>query len=488
MLSGLDDSNTCYLLTLPSEILKRIIHLSSVIVEREDEDYQFLSWSYPEHSYIHLKSIALCCRRLYILCAPFLWKDKEFILPREDDEKSDNDVIQMATDILSKKALFQNDYYLGEYVRSLSRDLTNGPHFDLANSKLMAQLVCNLRALRIDFHPIDRTEHYGLRFFLQFCPQLAELYLNQCRDTFDDFLTIVEFKPRLISLTLTNCTIKSATLEKIAEILEPTLQHLLLKQVLIEPKQRTKSNSHLMSTMSLPDIHPFHFQDTQVSVISRPLLCQLLSNNKRLTQLALTTDSISTDLLRQVCQHSPFLQKLAIMIHDLDPFNIQQLLVQICKLKYLSTLSLNFKKCYPVTKENSKLPCHVPASAWNYFAHNLPPLKLLHISATRIIVDSDFIPALLRPNLRHIMIHSLVLVTRMKRYNLKNIETQNEDQVIQSYLKDRDSMTDQIDAWDSRYRQHLFTYEQAKIHGFDYFDEDTDKICFIKGFSSSVSF
>lgn len=332
-----------FLLKLPSEVLEKIIDLSSLIGERKDERHQFLGWSYPEHSYVHLKSIALCCRKLYILCAPFLWKDKEFILPCEDDEKNVNATVQMATDILSKKALFQHDHYLGEYVRSLSRDLTSGPHFDLHNSKLMAQLVCNLRALRIDFHPLARTDHYGLRYFAEYCPHLNELYLNQCRDTFNDFLSLVQYQPPLVSLTLTNCTIKETTLEKLTAILKPT--YILLQQVLIEPPTKPKTNSHLIDTANQAFLHPFHYQDTQATAIPPRLLQSLAINN--LSQLALTTDSVSSHLLSQMVMYSPHLEKLSILLHDLNPYDVQQSLASVSQLTHLSTLSLGFEKFYP---------------------------------------------------------------------------------------------------------------------------------------------
>jgi hypothetical protein len=82
------------------------------------------------------------------------------------------------------------------------------------------------------------------------------------------------------------------------------------------------------------------------------------------------------------------------------------------------------------------------------------------------------------------MIHSLALVTKHEEW--VDVEKQDMDQVVQNYLNDCGSMTDQIEFWDTRYKDFLFTYEQAKLHGYDYFDEAIDKICFIKGFSSVV--
>ncbi|KAI8645121.1 hypothetical protein BD408DRAFT_90531 [Parasitella parasitica] len=469
-------TNESYLLKLPSEVLERIVDLSSLIEERNDEKHQFLGWSYPEHSYVHLKSIALCCRRLYILCAPFLWKDKEFILPRQDDKKSPSAAVQMATDILSKKALFQEDYYLGDYVRSLSRDLTSGPHFDLLNSKLMAQLVCNLRALRIDFHPLARSEHYGLRYFAEYCPQLNQLYLNQCRDTFNDFLSLVEHRPPLASLTLTNCTIKESTLEKLITTLKPTF--ILLQQVLIEPPKKLKTNSHLIDTTNQPFLHPFHYQDTQVSAIPPKLLQSLAVNN--LSQLALTTDSITSSLLTQMTLSSPHLEKLSILLHELNPCHVQQALTSLSRLSRLCTLSLGFKRFYPVTKECDKLPCHAPSAAWVALAKQLPLLQLLYISASRLVVSSDFIPTLIDTcgsSLKNVIIHNLALT----QYPHAALE-EDEETIRDVYMKECASITYDIAHWTS-HAHDLYTFEQAKKKGFDWFS-DTDQVCYIKGFDS----
>ncbi|CAO0793683.1 unnamed protein product [Mucor circinelloides] len=466
-----------HLLKLPSEVLQKIIDLSSMIEERKDEGHQFLGWSYPEHSYVHLKSIALCCRRLYILCAPFLWKDKEFILPREDDEKSANAAVQMATDILSKKALFQQDYYLGDYVRSLSRDLTSGPHFDLLNSKLMAQLVCNLRALRIDFHPLARSDHYGLRYFAEYCPQLNELYLNQCRDTFNDFLSLVQYQPPLISLTLTNCTIKEATLEKLTTTLKPTF--ILLQQVLIEPPTKPKTNSHLIDTTNQAFLHPFHYQDTQATAIPPRLLQSLAVNN--LSQLALTTDSISSSLLEQMTLSSPHLEKLSILLHELNPYRVQQALASVSRLSSLCTLSLGFKKFYPVTKECDTLPCHAPSAAWTALAKQLPLLQLLYISASRLVVSSDFIPTLINTcgkSLKNVIIHNLAL-TQNPHMSLEK----DEETIRDVYMKECASITYDISHWVGN-KSDLYTFEEAKQKGLDWFS-DTDKVCYIKGFDSA---
>lgn len=460
-----------HLLLLPSEVLEHIINLSSAVDKKDN--HQFHGWAYPEHTYVHLKSIALCCRHLYILVAPFLWRYKEFILPREDDEKNENVKVQMATDILSKTALFQKDYYLGDYVRSLSRDLTNGPHYDLCNSKLMAQLVVNLKALRIDFHPKARTEHYGLRYFFEYCPNLNELYLNNCRDTFDDFLSLYEFKPPLLSLTLTECTIKETTLIKLSTSLQPLLKKLLLQQVLIEPSTPTKSNTHLIDTNQF--IHPFHYLNSKSTQIPTHLYQSLIKQN--LTNLALN-DSISYSLVQDIVHYSPKLEKLAIVLHELNPYYVSKSLQAISNLSKLSILSLAFRKYYPLSKECEKLPCHVPAVTWTVFAQKLPLLTLLYISTTRLIVNSDFIPTLLNtsPQLSNIIIHNIGLVTTNPIQPIND----NEEQAIRDiYLKDCESITFEIQDWNQK--DHLYTFDQAKEKGYHCFDE-TDQVCFIKGF------
>lgn len=469
------------ILKLPSEILEHIIDLSSLITDRKEEqdEYEFYGWPYPEHNYINLKSIALCCRHLYTLCAPFLWRDKEFILPREDDTKSSSVAVQMATDILQKRALFQYDHYLGDYVRSLSRDLTNGPHYDLRNSKLMAQLVENLNALRIDFHPKARTEHYGVKYFVEYCPHLSELYLSNCKDTFDDFEALVVFDPPLISLTLTDCTIKQATLEKIAVKLKSTLlKTLLLQHVLIEPPTATKyTNTQLIDTTQFI-LHPFHYQNYQATAIPQHLFSSLLFKKHHLTHLALSSDSVDYTLVQEIVTWSPHLEKLATVIHDLNPFDVYRSIKAISQLSRLGVLSLAFSRFYPATKECEKLPCHAPAFAWSHFATSLPLLKLLYISTTRLLVYQDFIPSLLKtsPLLGNIMVHNVGLVTMEQQI----VGKENEDRVRELYTRDVQHMTFDTEKWHTG-KEWLYTYEQAKEKGFHCFDRE-DQVCFIKRF------
>lgn len=459
-------------LSLPIEILEYIIQLACMI-DKEKEN-QFYGWRYPEYNYVELKSLGLCCKQLYVVVAPFLWRHKEFILPREDDEKSSNAMIQMATDILSKKALFQQEHYLGEYVRSLSRDLTNGSHYDLNNSKLMAQLVSRLGALKIDFHPKARTTQYGLSYFIEYCSNLNELYLNNCRDTFDDFESIYRFNPPLTSLTLIECTIKEETLAKIAKQLV-CLKSLLIQQVLIEPSIATKSsNTHLLDTTQF--IHPFHYQNINSTPIPTTIY-ESLFFKRNLTNLALT-DSISYSLLQLITTWSPRLEKLAIVLHDLNPIHVKASIESIQQLSQLTTLSLAFRRYYPISKEYERLPCHVPSSVWTCFAKELSRLKLLYISTTRLLVNQEFIPSLLMVsnNNQNIIIHNMALVTEFEQ---PINEEQNEDEIRMIYLKESESISFDIQDWNKR--DYLYTFEQAKELGHQCFDE-SDQVCFIKGF------
>ncbi|CAO3615074.1 unnamed protein product [Mucor hiemalis] len=457
-----------HFLKLPSEILQQIIHLSA-IKEENDVHYEIHGWPYPEHSYIHLKSIALCCRRLYILVAPFLWRDKEFILPREDDEKSKHPVVQMATDILSKKALFQQDYNLGDYVRSLSRDLTHGPHYNLTNSKLMAQLVLNLQALRIDFHPKARSEEYGLRYFVEYCPNLSELYLSNCRDTFDDFLSLHEFKPPLKALTLTDCTMKEATLNALSTHSLPLLSKLLLQHVLIEPSLPTRSNTHLIDT-TLSFIHPFHYQNTNATLIPFAIYQSFIKHHQ-LTQLALG-DSVPYSVVQELITSSPYLEKLAIVLHDTDPVYVNKGLHAISQLSSLSILSLAFRRTDPISKESEKLPCHVPAQCWHKFASQLPSLKSLYISSSRVLLYPNFITTLFNtsPHLSNVIIHNIALVTSTPS---------DTHELFDAYTNDSLNISYSIQDWNTK--DGFYTCQQAKDKGFECFDE-TDQVCYIKGF------
>jgi hypothetical protein len=478
---------SCFL-KLPNEILEYIIHVSSII--HNEQEHQFFGWSYPEHSYNHLKSIALCCRRLYVLCAPFLWKDKEFILPREDDEKSENASIQMATDILSRKALFQHDHHLGDYVRSLSRDLTNGPHYDLQNSRLMAQLVCNLRALRIDFHPTFRTEQYGLRYFAEYCPHLCELYLSHCRDTFDDFKSLCEFNKSLISLTLTDCTIKENTLNSMCRILKPSLQHLLLQRVLIEPQSAQKSNSHLMNTTQF--IHPFHFQDIKATPIPQNTYIELIQN-QNLTQLCLS-DAISFAVLKIMVRDSPFLEKLTIILDEINPFLVTLSLAKIAELSHLTVLSLSFQRYFPLPRSFERLPCHAPTQAWSDLACSLPNLRFLYVSAARVLASSLFFKNLIDHHtlLSYIVIHNIGLVSQSRTEKLLALTEEKqeyqEEKVRNIYWEESRAVTYSISEWSSNETTcssadaYLCTFKEAKATGLGCFDE-SDQVCYIKGYS-----
>ncbi|KAI8983432.1 hypothetical protein BDB01DRAFT_843200 [Pilobolus umbonatus] len=396
-------------LQLPIEILEYIIDISSRI-EKEDDTY-FIGWLYPEHSYVHLKSIALTCRQLYTICAPYLWKDKEFILPRDDDQKGEIIGIHMATDILSNKGLFQQ-HRLGDYVRSLKRDLMNSPHYKLDDSILMAHLVSNLQALRIDFHPTPRLEGYGLKYFAQYCPHLSELYLSNCRDTYDDFLSLYDYQVHLQSLTLIQCSIKEHNLEKIS--LLKTLKTLLLQELTIEPLLVRNTNIHSMS-MDIP-VHPFHYHSWDHGITHS--LYQGLIEYQHLTELALK-DPMSCRIIYTITQYSPYLEKLSIVIHDEDPYDVTCAIIAISRLERLVILSIEFGM-YGFTRENELLQCHASSGGWHLLATHLPLLNTLNILSNRVIVRDDFLSVLLHhhPHITNIMIHSITYTTYHKyRYN-----------------------------------------------------------------------
>ncbi|KAI8393296.1 uncharacterized protein BYT42DRAFT_550558 [Radiomyces spectabilis] len=473
-----DEDYTLYhqqssLLKLPNEILEAVIRAASTI-ERDDE-CQFLGWQYPEYEYADLKAIALTCRRLYMLCAPYLWRDKEFILPRQDDQKNETAEVQMATDILSKQALFQRLRHLGCYVRSLSRDLTNGPHYDMSNSNLMAQLVCNLRALRIDFHPKVRSEHYGLKFFIQHCPSLSELYLENCRDTYDDFWSLIEYRHPLRSLTLLCCTVKEQTLLQLINLFKPTLKRLLLQKVLIEPDplHSTKTDSHPL----------YSHHDVSPKRIPSHIYVHMLSS-QNLTRLALS-DSIAYSTLEKIVEGSPKLEKLAIILHEMNPVLATRCILLLAKLDCLTILSLAFRHIFPRTNTYQRLPCCAPASAWSYFASHLPSLRLIHISATQLLLHSDFMLRLVtaRSHLLHVMLHHIAWVPDDEL----DITELNDDQIAEAHAKDMATASDRMDAWQQDpclwqdIQSYFLSYDEAELKGFRCFDE-TDQVCFVKGF------
>ncbi|ORE08793.1 hypothetical protein BCV72DRAFT_80745 [Rhizopus microsporus var. microsporus] len=463
-------------LNLPNEVLEYIIHLSSI---KPYDDTDFLGWCYPEHSYTHLKSIALCCQRLYKLCSPFLWKHKEFILPRQHDVKKES-IIQIATDILATpSALSSIPLVLGDHVCSLYRNLTTSPHFDLINSRLMAQLVCNLKALRIDFHPLPRTEHYGLRYFFEYCPHLTEVFISHCQDTYDDFDALCRYKPRLTSLTLIDCTVKERTLEIMMDLFRPTLKRLLFRQVLIEPSiNTTQLTSHLLTAAAsearLGFLHPLHFQNSQAAGIPQSMYIKASPN---LRQLALT-DSISCSTLEQITQASPLLEKLAIVLHDYYPEQIARSLTAITSLQRMTVLSLSFRKHYPLSREFERFPCHAPSSVWSYFATCLPKLKSLYISSSRLLISYEFIPILLQyhPFIVDVMIYSISFTQPPippSDNSLSNLRD--------TYLYECRYITYKIP---DEHRHYLYTGQEAIQQSYNRVIDDVSdvQLCFIKGY------
>ncbi|KAI9257272.1 hypothetical protein BDA99DRAFT_515974 [Phascolomyces articulosus] len=504
-----------HIFRLPNEILEEIIQ-TTARVERDD-DRQFLGWQFPEHQHTQLKQVALCCRRFYALCVPYLWRDKEFILPREDDEtKIDSRTVQLATDILSREThLVQQQQHLhheeeqetkqqrrkrkrhfGAYVRSLCRDLTNGPHYDMNNSRLMAELVCNLRALRIDFHPKARAEHYGLTFFVQSCPLLEELYLENCRDTYDDFASLLHFKRRLTSLTLLCCTIKEQTWHHLIELNKKSLKKLLLQRVLIEkdPNMNNDNSSHT------------HYPITVIKNITTASIVPLipiphtaydhLFSNQQLTHLALS-DAICYPMLNRIVNGSPHLIKLAIIVKESEPILSTRCILLLAQLHQLRILSLAFRSVHPLSTDYERLPCRAPSQTWTYFAQHMSQLRLIHVSASQLLLTHDFFSTLFGPStpsaLSQVMLHHVSHVVTPIHF-----DEWTDQQVVDAYHKEILTAQDTMDAWSSSsslsasnassscmnegwWQGYFLTFDQAQEKGFRCFEQE-DQVCFVKGF------
>ncbi|KAI8335044.1 hypothetical protein BC941DRAFT_431084 [Chlamydoabsidia padenii] len=482
------------LLQLPSEILEHIIYVASKIPR--NDPYQFSTWQYPEHSYTHLKYIALTCRKLYILCTPYLWRDKEFILPAESDKPGEASDIQMATDILSEQAaLFRHLSHLGCYVRSLCRDLTNSPYYDLPDSCLMAQLVCNLRALRVDWHPKPRTEHYGLCYFSQHCPSLSELYLENCRDTFDDFYTLVHYKRRLRSLTLLNCTIKADTLVQLCNLARGSLHSLLLQQVWIEPIQKHNNDDHHTldeqeDTTTINNLTTSYLHSNSSTLISPLLYTHILASQINLTRLALS-DSVSMDILDIIADGSPHLERLAITLHERHPSRVVASLFAISRLNRLTLLSLAFR--YATNIIHERLACSAPARYWPLLIQRLNRLEFLHVSASQLLLEGDFIVQLLQPSfsLKRIMFHHVALVSPPRQQQPSNNWDSSNQDILHDYEQDLELAQNTIESWQrsTSLWQHVDGYilslEQAERKRFTCF-YSTDKVCFVKGFDDGA--
>ncbi|KAF7731651.1 hypothetical protein EC973_008821 [Apophysomyces ossiformis] len=441
------------LLDLPNEILEDIIHITAKV---DYNKYRFIGWQYPCYHYDELQPIALTCRRLYFLCAPYLWRDKEFILPYEDDDRK-REHTPMATDVLSTCGLFHSNLR-GHYVRSLSRDLTNGMHFDMNNSELMAQLVCHLRALRIDFHPKTRSEPYGLQFFAQFCPSLSELYLENCRDTYDDFRSFVKYGRSFTSLTLLCCTIQHDTLHQLIDLCKPTLRSLLFQRVLIE-QSSNKATS-----------------------IPTPLYERLLSCH--LTRLALS-DSLGYGLVQIIVESSPHLENLALILHEIDPVLVTRSILSLAMLDKLVILSLTFRRVQPLSTMYERLPCCAPARAWSHFASRLPSLQVIHLSASRVLLHTDFLSHFFEHPRSHVMLHHIAWCP--KTHGNDDLSSNGERALLDEYIDDLAYANDDIEAWKKekelgKLMPYLFTGEEARANGYRSL-EITDRVCFIKGFS-----
>ncbi|KAI9492464.1 hypothetical protein BDB00DRAFT_929691 [Zychaea mexicana] len=480
-----------HIFRLPNEILEVIILTTSRV--QRDDDRQFLGWQYPEHQHTQVKRIALACRRFYALCVPYLWRDKEFILPREDDETiTAGSKVQLATDILSRQttqhyhinnssstnsAMMIPKRHFGSYVRSLCRDLTNGPHYDMSNSRLMAQLVCNLRALRIDFHPKARAEQYGLTFFVQSCPALEELYLENCRDTYDDFSSLLQYNRPLKSLTLLCCTIKENTLTKLVELNKKTLRRLMLQRVLLEKENQSQQQQiKNMTTASIVPLIPIPHT-----------AYDHLFHHQQLTHLALS-DALCYTMLSRIVTGSPNLLKLAIIVKESDPVLSARCILLIAQLRRLRILSLAFRSVHPLSTDYERLPCRAPSQAWSYFAQHMAHLRLIHVSASQLLLTHDFLSTLFHQasRLSQVMLHHVTHVKPM------SFDEWTDHKILDAYRRELASAQNTMDAWrlqshaaageeQEEWQRYFFTYEETQEKGFQCFEQE-DHVCFVKGF------
>ncbi|OBZ82332.1 hypothetical protein A0J61_09618 [Choanephora cucurbitarum] len=440
------------LLDLPNEVIVTIIQQAANL---SAEIKSALSpWPYPEYNYASLQPIALCCRQLYTLSLPLLWKDKVFILPGPDDLQRTTDASVTATDILATPARFHH-VHLGEYVRSLHRQLSNSPVFDLHNSMSIAQQVTHLRALRIDFHPQTRMAHYGLCYFAQHCPHLNELYLSHCRDTFDDFRSLIDFRPPLSSLVLESCTLKQNTYIALFELYSTSLSRIKFDQVEMEEESR-----HLLWQRVTP-FPSFRFS-------AEPMIrCSSL-----LTEFALTDLSLTTTQLQTLVLHAPFLQALSVMLHETAPSQACQALQAICSLTQIETLSIAF--CESDTN-GRRLPCPVPSMIWTFFATQFPQLHVLHIVSQHILVSTDFLPLLIQssPFLSDVLIHHVGLV----------LDPCTSNSIEDNYFTECNQMISDLTSWPASQNEYVHTINELKVSGAAYFDHEMDQICLVKNFA-----
>ncbi|KAI9308251.1 hypothetical protein BJ944DRAFT_175141 [Cunninghamella echinulata] len=495
-------SNQSILLHLPSEILELIIHMASRIPRNTQN--QIISWQYPEHAYTHLQNMALTCRKLYTLCAPYLWRDKEFILPAEDHEPPENTTIRMATDILSEKTIVlkqQMQHHLGGYVRSLCRDLTNNPHYDLSNSLLMAHLVHNLKALRIDFHPKPRSEPYGLCYFVEHCTSLTELYLENCRDTFDDFYSLVKYQRPLQSLTLVSCTVKADTLVQLSKLCNSTIKSLILQHIWLEPTESEESYTSSINNLTTSYLH-----SKQVTLLSPQLYTQVLSSNYYLTLLVLS-DSISLETLHTISHGSPYLERMTISLHERYPPRVVNCLLLISNLKHLTLLSLAFR--FINNLEMERLPCCAPSHYWTFLLDQLHRLQFIHVSATQLLLNNDFMNRLVSSSTspsnvpKNVMLHHVAMMptTTVSALTMNILKGWKKNQqfiladyhmldIVNEYETNHLMAQNNIQSWHSsciwdNIKDYILSLEQAERKGYNCFDH-LDKVCFIKGFDDWV--
>ncbi|CAO3690842.1 unnamed protein product [Umbelopsis ramanniana] len=432
-----------HILCLPDELLEFIVQYATNVTD--DDRCQFLGWQYPKHNYNDLKNVAQTCRRFYVITAPSLWRDKDFILPREDDTNNADSAIGTATDLLSRRTILHYPRFVGYYVRSLSRNLASGCHYDLSNSALMSQLVPNLRSLRMDFSTLERTEKYGLDLFAKNCSNLDEIYLENCRDKFDDFKSLLTFQRPMRRLTLLSCTIKEETLLELMKMSRNNLQDLLFQRVLLEPPSPSEDRDR-------------HFGHSRPLAISQSIYTHILSYHN-LTQLALS-DSISYSTLHTIATGSTNLEKLSIILDETDPILTNHCITLLASLYKLTILSLAFRNVDPYSGTYERLPCTASPSVWSYFAARLPRIAHLHISAIEIRLTADFFVRLFtyHDQLPNVMLH-----------HIRWTDDDTSDELVKDWLGWKDI------------QDCFMSYEQAQKRGLTCFDLN-DRVCFVKGF------
>ncbi|CAO3592217.1 unnamed protein product [Absidia cylindrospora] len=331
---------------------------------------------------------------------------------------------------------------------------------------------------------------------------------------------------------------KADTLIQLANLCRGSLQSLLLQQVWIEPIQHNSNststngggNSSITvnnnnNSSSSTDNNSNNYSNEQDSsivnnlttsylysnastFISAHLYTHLLGAQFNLTRLALS-DSVSLDILQVISQGSPYLERLAIAVHERHPSRVVASLTAISTLKRLTLLSLAFRYVSNIIHE--RLACCAPAISWRQLIQRLSRLQYLHVSASQLLCHGDFILGLLQPtsSLKRIMLHHLALVpTGSSRIYLPSSSTtepiwpqqqhawddnndgdidKNAQSILHTYEEDLELAQNTIESWQqstvlwNQVKGYVLSLEQAEQKGFKCF-YSTDKVCFVKGF------